>query len=167
MRKLLTSVLVMGAITASAQASEDDIATARVFALDTNVAAAKAFDNELARQVGFSLAITDTTQPRTVLCVYKTGGPEGLRIEFKYKNLESDDGQVATGKQIVHYQRITATDATMCKIFNYIFNTQVQTDQLRLLTSSGSPMKYKGGSYTYMLDQADYRPGYWELTFIR
>lgn len=161
-------MLIMSAVTAYAQTNEDDVPTARVFALDTGIAGAKAFNNELAKQLGgFSLAFVDSTIPRTVMYVYKTAANENLRIEIKYKSAESDDGQVLPNKQVVHYQRITATDATMLRVFNYIFNTNLQGDQLRAVISSGTSMKYKAGTYMYMLDQAEYRPGYWELTFIK
>ena len=168
MKQLLTCMLIMCAIGVSAQTTEDDALTAKVFALDTSIAGAKVFNNELAKQIGgFSLAFIDSTKPRTMMYVYKTPANENLRIEIMYRNEEPGEGQSASNKQVVHYQRITATDVTMSRIFNYLFNIQVQVDQLRAFSSTGSAVKYKSGSYMYMLDEAEFRPGYWELTFIK
>lgn len=168
MRKLLTTVLLLASMSALAQTGDDDTPIARVFALDSSVAVAKAFNNNLVREIGgFVPAFVDSTKPKTVLSVYKSSGPDGLRIEFKYRNADNDEGQGANARQIVHYQKISANDVTMCKIFNYIFHTDVQPNQLRLLRNTGSMLKYKDASYMYILDEAEYRPGYWELTFVK
>jgi len=156
----------MGSMAAMAQDENEDMPKARPFALDTTIAAAKAMNNAMARDLGFALSITDTTNPRTVTSVYQTTGPEGLRIEFKYRNAEDDQGQPLPDK-VVMYERILATEATITQVFNYIFGTRLQPNQLLAVASAGSRTKYKNGYCTYIFDKSEFRPGYWELTFVK
>ena len=125
MRKIFSSVLVMSAVTSFAQ-SDEQLPAARILALDTTAAVANAFNYEVMKQAGgFNLAFVDTSAPRTVVCLYKTSSNESMKIEYKYTYKESDQDQNLPPRQQVNYQRITATDATMARIFSFIFNAKV------------------------------------------
>lgn len=163
MKMLLSAVLILSALKTSAQ--DDDAPILKICPLDTTAQGGKAINSLIVQQVGgFALAFVDTTNSKTVLSVYKGSGNEGLRIEMKYRYDEDDSG---TKKQVVSYEKISATDGAMARLYSYLFHTPVEVGQLRGLASNGTVVKYKGQSYMYMLDEAEYRPGYWELTLVK
>ncbi len=170
MRKMITAILVMSFVNAGAQTTDDDgKPVIYTCPLDTSLNGGKAFSSELARSLGgFSLAFMDTTTSKTVLSVYQSNGPEGLRVTIKYRYAASDaDTQQAVQKGIVNYVKISATEATMARAFNFIFHENLQANQLSAVRSNGSPAKYHDNNCMYILEEADYRPGFWELTLVK
>jgi hypothetical protein len=170
MRKLLTGLLLMSTVAAHAQSSDEDDGTPVIYsgALDTNIAGAMAFNNTLAREAGgLSLAFVDSTVRGTVLSVYKSNGPEGLRVQYKYRYTTDGEGPNAVKKLVINYIKISATENTMTRVYNYIFHATIQPNQLLAASSNGTPAKYRGQNCMYVFNEADYRPGYWELTFVK
>ncbi|MBS1585717.1 MAG: hypothetical protein JSS82_09240 [Bacteroidetes bacterium] len=162
MKKLLSALLILSALKASAQ--DDEAPILKICPLDTTAAGGKVINSQIVQQIGgFALAFTDTTVSRTVLSVYKGNANEGLRIEMKYRYSEEDGAK----KQVVNYEKISATEGAMARLYSYLFNTNIEARQLRALASNGTVIKYKDQSFMYMLDEAEFRPGYWELTLVK
>jgi hypothetical protein len=163
MKTLLSALMVLSALSASAQ--DDEVPILKICPLDTTAAGGRAVNSQIVQQIGgFALAFTDTTNSKTVLSVYKGNANEGLRIEMKYRYSDDDSG---AKKQVVNYEKISATEGAMARLYSYLFNTNIEARQLRALASNGTVVKYRDQNFMYMLDEAEFRPGYWELTIVK
>jgi len=170
MKKLvpILMLLVLPFITA-AQSAEDDepYMRPRILALDTTLSVANRFNEEVGKvATGYSFAFTDKSVPKTIRQIYKTDNNETLRLEYKY-GINEGDGDDATGKPVVTFQKINAEAGLIVKIYNYLFGTDFDASQVTALATPGTEIMYRNEIHQLILEADDYAPGYWNMSFVR
>jgi hypothetical protein len=160
---------MMNSLCCFSQTDEDDepLLSPVILALDTTLSAANRFNDEVSKiAAGYSHAFTDRSRPKTVMQVYKTGENETLKIEYKFTT-DGGDSEDTNGKPVVHFQKITGEVTLIAKIYNYIFNANIEPGQISAVSTVGTEISYKGQIHQLILEPDDYSPGYWSLIFIR
>jgi hypothetical protein len=170
MKKLIpVLMLLVLSFTALAQAEEDDepYMRPRILALDTTLSVANKFNDEIGKiATGYTFVFTDKSLPKTVRQVYKTDNNETLRLEYKY-GINEGDGEDTPAKPVVTYQKISAEAGLIVKIYNYLFGTSFEPNQISALVVLGVEIMYHNEIHQFVLESDDYSPGYWMMSFVR
>lgn len=139
----------------------------QILALDTSLSVANRFNEEISKlAAGYTFVFTDKSFPKTVRQVYKTENNETLRLEYKY-GINEGDSEEGNGKPVVTYQRISGEAGLIIKIYNYLFGTSFEANQITVLSTPGMEISYHGDVHQFVLEAEEYTPGYWAMSFVR
>jgi len=165
MRYLVTLMMAFFALQVAAQ-SDDGLLTARRLPLDTTITGAVAFNHEiLSCAPGYTFQFVDKHGSNELKYLYEHTNHETLKIEYAYRQKQSQDDTTGKPKPLIFSQRIIADNGTIALIYNCVFGEAVKTDQLEVYSGIGLHFVYREKDYHYTLIPDDYKPGYWVLTF--
>jgi hypothetical protein len=159
----------MNCFCAVAQIDEDaePLMTPRVLALDTTISMANRFNEQIAQvAAGYNHVFTDKSRPKTIMQVYKTDENETLKIEYKFTT-DGGDSEDMNGKPVINFQKITGDVSIIARIYNYLFNTNIEPGQISAVSTIGTEISYKGQVHQLIVEPDDYSPGYWAIIFVR
>lgn len=169
MRIWFLFLLIMNCFCAAAQIDEDaePLMTPRVLALDTTISMANRFNEQIAQvAAGYNHVFTDKSRPKTIMQVYKTDENETLKIEYKFTT-DGGDSEDMNGKPVINFQKITGDVSIIARIYNYLFNTNIEPGQMFAVSTIGTEISYKGQVHQLIVEPDDYSPGYWAIIFVR
>jgi hypothetical protein len=132
----------------------------KILALNRPTTIGDQFNTEIANiAYGYRMALVDKSIPKTVRYVYKSENNETLRVDYRY--------EIESGKQPkVVYQKISGESIIMARIYNFLFEAGMTTNDMGHYIVNGADIKYRGNTYRFSFEEDDYAPGYWMMTFF-
>jgi len=157
MRVLFLFLLSFSA--SSLLAQNTSILSPSVLVIDTTLNAMPAFNSEVMKNTqGFRLVGSEREAGNNIVYTYSNGRDGTIHISYRYVR--------ENGKDIIVYQSVSADLDVITAIYNGLFHTSIAPN-IDQASAIGGPIEYRHNSYQCMMQAYDYRPGYWELSFIK